>query len=146
MAKTPEPTAGQAGYSGKPLATKLGVKPNFRLLQQGAPKNVLETIGELPEGAEWVGARAKELDLALVFATREADLAAGIAKLRPKLKPAGMIWACWPKQTSPLATELGEATVRATGLAAGLVDVKICAVDHDWSGLKFVIRRADRPK
>lgn len=133
-----------AGYSGTPLAKKLGYKPGMRVLLISAPEHYRELLADLPDGVEFLARPAPDLDLVHLFATTRADCAKRLAPLVPLLEPAGMVWLSWPKKTSPLAGELGEADVRAIGLATGLVDVKVCAVDGDWSGLKFVRRVKDR--
>lgn len=131
-----------AGYSGKPLAAKLGLKSGMRLIALNAPPNLDRLLvggGELQRLA-----RLAPFDCALVFATGERPLATLFAKLAPQMVDTGMIWIAWPKKTSAVATELTESTVRNAGLAAGLVDVKVCAIDSTWSGLKFVRRLRDR--
>jgi hypothetical protein len=134
-----------AGYSGTPLVNKIGIKPDRRLLFVNAPKNFAATLGELPAGAKAV-AKGKAFDVAVIFVSASSDLEAQIRAVRPFLEQNGMIWAAWPKKTSGVATDLVEDRVREIGLAAGLVDVKVCAIDDTWSGLKFVIRIADRAK
>jgi hypothetical protein len=131
-----------AAYSGTPLWQKLGLKPGMRLLALDTPPDL---------DALLVGAPALErlprvtpLDCALVFASTESALGAIITRLEPKLADHGMIWIAWPKRTSGVATDVSEDAVRRIGLAAGLVDVKVCAIDATWSGLKFVRRLRDR--
>jgi len=137
--RTPPP----AGYSGTPLIKKLGIKPGHRMWLSGAPDHYGALLGVLPEGAGPAG-DAEEVDFAHVFATTHTDLAAGLAVARKRIASNGMVWASWPKKASGIATELDGNAVRAAGLAAGMVDVKVCAVDETWSGHKFVIRVADR--
>ncbi|HYV17421.1 MAG TPA: DUF3052 domain-containing protein [Verrucomicrobiae bacterium] len=129
-----------AGYSGTPLPKKLGVKPLSRLALFGAPDGFPRTLGELPDGARLVRAGAAA-DLAVWFVRSRADLRKDIAR-RARAIPTGGLWIAWRKQSSGEAGDVGEADVRAAGLAAGLVDYKICAVDGTWSGLKFATRRA----
>jgi hypothetical protein len=133
-----------AGYSGTPLVQKLGIKPDSRLLLAGAPPDFAVILGPLPAGVQTLTGAAKGLDIILLFVTSQADLADRFAKLAARLTPAGMLWVAWPKRASGVPTDLTENTVRDIGLAAGLVDVKVCAISEVWSGLKFCIRRADR--
>jgi hypothetical protein len=132
-----------AGYSGKPLATKLGVAAGMTVHFSRAPAGYLGATLELP-AVKQVARPSAGLDFAQAFVVRRVELADAFAKIGPKLAPAGMLWISWPKKTSPAWVELDENIVREVGLAAGLVDVKVCAVDHDWSGLKFVRRKGDR--
>jgi hypothetical protein len=131
-----------AGYSGTPLVTKLGIKPDARLTFLDAPADFATLLGDLPTGAK-MSARGA-LDFAIVFVTTRAKLEKRFEALIDRLTPAGMIWVSWPKKTSGVATELTENIVRDIGLRAGLVDVKVCAIDETWSGLKFVRRLRDR--
>jgi hypothetical protein len=131
-----------AGYSGTPLPQKLGLKSGMRFVTLNAPPNLDGILAGAPDPRRL--ARVATFDCALAFATTEHALAALFTKLPPKLVDAGMIWIAWPKKTSGAATELTEDVVRRAGLAAGLVDVKVCAIDATWSGLKFVRRLRDR--
>lgn len=133
-----------AGYSGTPLPKKLGLKPGSRYSLPGAPTGFDATLGALPEGATAVGPRAAT-DLVLLFIKSAARLPAALATQAQRLPPEGALWIAWPKKSSGVATDLNFDLVRAAGLAAGLVDVKVCAVDETWSALKFVVRVADRP-
>lgn len=133
-----------AGYSGTPLVGKLGIKPGYRLALLGSPPAAARLLAPLPEGVGLVGPRASEVDCILLFSRSTADLARRFGLAAKRLTTAGMLWICWPKKTSGVATDLSEAEIRAIGLAAGLVDVKVCAVDDTWSGLKFVRRLRDR--
>lgn len=107
-----------------------------------APSQLSALLGQLPPAAA-PAARGK-LDFALLFASRQSDLTKHFAKLRDRLESNGMLWVAWPKKTSGVATDLTEGVVRDFGLTNGLVDVKICAIDDTWSGLKFVRRLSDR--
>jgi hypothetical protein len=138
---TPVKSSG-AGYSGKRLPSKLGLKPGMRFVALNAPPDLDVLLGGAPD-LERLG-RVASFDCALAFATTERALAALFARLAPKLLDTGMIWIAWPKKASGLGTELTESVVRRVGLATGLVDVKVCAVDATWSGLKFVRRLRDR--
>ena len=134
-----------AGYSTSPLEKKLGVKPEFDVAFVNAPENFVKQLN-LPSGVNIRSiSKSKELDFIHVFVKRQKALTTAFEYSR-KMKPNGMLWISWPKKTSGVATNVNENIVRETGLAAGLVDVKICAVDEIWSGLKFVYRLRDRPK
>lgn len=130
-----------AGYSGTPLAKKLGLKPGMRTWFHAMPASVRDEIGEvgteLIEEAEAV----QGLDTAHIFVTESADLGRLLADLRDLIQPAGQIWVSWPKKTSKVPTDVTEDTIREICLPMGLVDIKVCAVDAMWSGLKLVIRR-----
>ena len=132
-----------AGYSGTPLPRKLGIKPGMRAAAVKAPKQYTKLLGPL-EGVR-IGSRLiPDLDFIHAFFRSADDLAGAFPRLRKALATNGALWISWPKKTSPLAGDIDEGRVRAIGLANGLVDVKVCAVDDDWSGLKFVRRLADR--
>jgi hypothetical protein len=133
-----------AGYSGTPLVQKLGIKADARVYLVDAPASFADTLGPLPPGVEEVGPSAKGLDFALHFVTDQTALQKRFAKLAARLQPAGMLWIAWPKRASGVPTDLTENVVRDVGLKAGLVDVKVCAIDDTWSGLKFVYRLKDR--
>lgn len=136
-----------AGYSGTPLPQKLGIKPSGSVGLVNAPKDFRSTLGPLPEGVTLTPLRAgRSHDVVLLFARDEKALASGLGPATKAMADETALWICWPKKTSPLATSLDENGVRKRGLDAGLVDVKICAVDSDWSGLKFVYRLKDRAK
>lgn len=133
-----------AGYSGTPLVHKLGIRPGFSILAVNPPEDYWARLGDLPAEVDVVKADDARLDLVHLFATDRRTLVEGFERYRRRIAPAGMIWASWPKKASGVDTELDGNVVRGIGLAAGLVDVKVCAVDETWSGLKFVIRREDR--
>ena len=135
-----------AGYSGTPLPKKLGVKPNQRIALVNAPTDFAKVLGRLPENAAIVKRLDGPLDLILLFVDREQTLTKQFPILANKLQSNGMIWVAWPKKSSGVATDLVFEKVQRIGLDCGLVDVKICAVDDVWSGLKFVIRLKDRKK
>ena len=134
-----------AGYSGTPLAKKIGIKEGFRVALVNAPKDFQFDSKELPNKVDFVKHTSKSLDIILFFVTTERALAKDFARLSARLTANGMIWIAWPKKSSGVATDLSFECVQRTGLDAGLVDVKICAVDEIWSGLKFVYRLKDRP-
>jgi hypothetical protein len=135
------------GYSGKPLAAKLGVKPGMTITVIDAPLDYRPLLEPLPSGVRIATrlTRARTaLDFIHCFAARRSVLARRFPSLERALAPAGMLWVSWPKAASQVPTDLTETVVREIGLAQGLVDVKVCAVDATWSGLKFVRRVKDR--
>ena len=131
-----------AGYSGKPLVTKLGIKPGHRVHLAGAPPGF--ALQQLPSDVDLMGPTARSLDLILLFVKEARVLRAAFPRQADRLTPPGMLWISWPKKASKVATDLTEDRVREIGLAVGWVDVKVCAVDDTWSGLKFVRRLANR--
>jgi hypothetical protein len=134
-----------AGYSGTPLVKKLGIKPDFDLAFVNAPKNFINQL-DLPPGVNVKSiSRNHDVDFILLFVKSRTALNAAFLQCANKLKTNGMLWVSWPKQSSRVPTDLNENVVRDIGLNAGLVDVKVCAVDEVWSGLKFVYRLKDRP-
>lgn len=136
----------RAGYSQRSLVEKLGIKEGHRLAIVEPPPGFYATLGSLADGVRPVRSSSQGIDVIILFA-READgLSRSIAKIKRSLAVSGMLWVCWPKKASAIACDLDENIVRGVGLAAGLVDVKICAVDATWSGLKFVYRLRDRAK
>jgi hypothetical protein len=135
-----------AGYSGTPLVTKLGIKPGFSVALVNAPKGFKEELGPLPDSAKFKSPTGDALDVILVFVASEKQLMLRFAPLAAKLQKNGMIWVAWPKKSSGVVTDLTFTNVQRIGLDAGLVDVKICAVNEIWSGLKFVYRLKDRVK
>ena len=140
---TPESKT-MAGYSSTPLLKKLGIKEGSRIALVNAPKDFENELGKLPDKAEFVKRLTNSLDIILFFVLTERALARGFARLAKKLTSNGMIWIAWPKKSSGVATDLSYNSVQRIGLDAGLVDVKICAIDETWSGLKFVYRLKDR--
>ncbi len=135
-----------AGYSGTPLAKKLGIKNDLRLALLGVPDEVCNELQDAFAKCRIVKSTCGPLDFIFLFAKRVADLEHQLMPAAKALSPAGMLWISWPKKTSGVATDLTETMVRERGLAAGLVDVKVCAVTDVWSGLKFVIPVKNRPK
>ena len=132
-----------AGYSGTPLHKKLGIKSGHRAWYAGAPTGYER---ELQKAGSFEVARklTDDLDFAHFFTSSRTALAREMPRIRDALKSDGMLWVSWPKKSSGVVTDLDENTVRDIGLKAGLVDVKVCAVDETWSGLKFVFRLKDR--
>ena len=133
-----------AGYSGTPLPKKLGIKDGSRIVLINAPQDFESELGELPDNVEFIKRPTKSLDIILFFVLTERALARDFAKLAAKITANGMMWIAWPKKSSGVVTDLSEQRVREIGLNAGLVDVKVCAIDETWSGLKFVYRLKDR--
>jgi hypothetical protein len=132
------------GYSGTPLPRKLGIKPEARLVLVNAPAGLHQTLGELPPGVVVRRRLQGSFDVIVAFCGRRAQLERGLPRWREALDQAGGLWIAWPKQASGIDTDLGEGAVRELGLASGLVDNKVCAIDATWSGLRFVYRLADR--
>jgi len=133
-----------AGYSGTPLPKKLGIKPQFRVALEEMPAEVRADLKESLTDCRMVRDGQGALDFAMVFVKSAADLKKQFGRVEKRLAPAGMLWVSWPKKTSGVATDLTENVVRDIGLDIGLVDVKVCAVNEVWSGLKFVRRVRDR--
>lgn len=132
-----------AGYSGTPLAKKLGLKQGGALWTRAMPESVRAEI-EQSVVPHYVVRPAKGLAAAHVFHTSAAKLGADLKKLRGLLAPDGMVWVSWPKRAAKMDTDITEDTIRALALPMGFVDVKVCAVDETWSGLKLVVRKALR--
>lgn len=133
-----------AGYSGTPLPKKLGIKEQFRIVMFGLPADVKSELKTSLASCNL--ATDGPLDFAMIFVKTAAELKKRFPRFARDLAPAGMLWVSWPKKASGMATDLTENEVRRIGLDAGLVDVKVCAVNEIWSGLKFVIRLKDRAK
>jgi hypothetical protein len=136
-----------SGYSGTPLPRKLGIKPGQRIAFLDAPAAFDDALGELPEGVDAPRAvlRGGPFDLVVAFFVERRRLEQRLPRLIAALQPAGALWIAWPKRAARVETDLTEDVVRELGLSAGVVDVKVCAIDATWSGLKLVIRLRDRP-
>lgn len=134
-----------AGYSGTPLVRKLGIKEGARFAVVRAPGGFVESL-KLPKHVDLRHEARGRLDAVLFFVTRRAELARRFPRLANALEPDGGLWVAWPKKTSDVATDLSFAPVQEIGLANGLVDNKVAAIDDTWSGLRFVYRVKDRPK
>lgn len=132
------------GYSGTPLPKKLGIKAGFRVCFVDAPPEVRRELTPALAGCKIMRDGEAARDFAMIFSKSKAALVKEFKRLTKQLAPAGMLWVSWPKKSSGVASDLDENIVRETGLAAGLVDVKVCAVTEVWSGLKFVRRLKDR--
>lgn len=135
-----------AGYSGTPLIKKLGIKEGFLVALLKSPKGFKEELGPLPDKAKYVPCTTGSLDVILLFVDSEVELRKSFVLLAANLVANGMVWVAWPKKSSGVTTDLSFTNVQRIGLDAGLVDVKICAVNDVWSGLKFVYRLKDRAR
>ncbi len=129
-----------AGYSGTPLPKKLGIKPGLTVALLGAPADFARALGPLPEGVRLIDRARGEADLILLFTRSQADLGRRLAPAIRALRDGGGLWIAWPKRASGVSTDVSETVVRSVGLASGLVDYKIAAIDAIWSGLKFARR------
>jgi hypothetical protein len=133
-----------AGYSQRSLVSKLGIRAGYRVHLVNAPADYDETLGDLPDSVELVAVPTGSVDFIQFFTKERAELEARFPELKQAIAYDGMLWISWPKKASKVKTDLNEAVIRETGLRNGLVDVKVCAVDEVWSGLKFVYRLKDR--
>lgn len=133
-----------AGYSGTPLATKLGIKAGSHVRCVNAPDDYVELLEPLPEGVELSDGHSSENDVVHLFTNSRDELFSQLARLRNDIKQNGSIWVSWYKKAAKLPTEITEDTIREAAIPLGLVDVKVCAVDDKWSGLKLVIRKENR--
>lgn len=133
-----------AGYSGTPLVKKLGIKPGFRVYVENGPDEYVKMLEPLPEDVTFVRRGNGKLDLIHVFASDAEALAGRLVELLPRIVANGTIWVSWPKKAARVPTDVTEDVVRSLALPLGLVDVKVCAVDEVWSGLKLVIRVNNR--
>ena len=129
------------GYSGKPLAMKLGLRDGQRVWFDAMPDSVAEEIGDYALDLIPVAGPVEGIDAAHIFVTERARLVQLLTALRHQIEPAGQVWVSWPKQASKVPTDITEDTIRAVCLPLGFVDTKVCAVDEVWSGLKLVIRK-----
>jgi hypothetical protein len=133
-----------AGYSGRPLAAKLGIKPGWRVLVRSPPDGYRELLEGLPADVALGADLAGEVEMIHLFTRGRDELAAALPVLLPRIRQEGTIWVSWPKRSSGVPTDVTENAVRELALPLGLVDVKVCAVDDTWSGLKLVIRKEKR--
>jgi hypothetical protein len=133
-----------AGYSGTPLPKKLGIKPGDSVVLLNAPHGYKKALGEVPDGVKFASSIGTDHNLIHIFTTSREDLEKELPRLMKKIAQNGMIWVSWPKKASGVKTDITEDVVRDTALALGMVDVKVCAVDETWSGLKLVIRVENR--
>lgn len=133
-----------AGYSGTPLVKKLGVKPGFRLKTKNTPTNYAGMLVPLPEDVVISTRLRAPVDMWHIFSRSRRELARKLPDCREEIRQDGMIWVSWPKKSSGVASDITEDTVRELAFPLGLVDIKVCAVDEVWSGLKLVIRKENR--
>jgi hypothetical protein len=133
-----------AGYSGTALPKKLGIREGSRIALVNAPNGFLSMLAPLPDDAVIRSRARSPLDLIVFFTRRRRDLASRFDRLAHTLDPAGGLWVAWPKRSAGVETDLDQAAVMEVGLATGLVDNKVCAIDETWSGLRFVVRKENR--
>ena len=133
-----------AGYSGTPLPQKLGIKPDTIVVAIDAPPNYRKLLGQIPSGVNFATRPVGKTRFVHVFATERRLLQTHLQSLRQKIADNAVIWASWPKKSSGVPTDITEDVVRAVALPLGFVDIKVCAVDDIWSGLKLMIRRENR--
>ena len=129
-----------AGYSGTPLAKKLGLKDGLTVLLAGAPDGYRKQL-DVPTSVRFASKLSNAVDLVHLFATRRAQLVHALADYRLRLAPDAVVWVSWPKKSSKVPTDITEDTIREVALPLGFVDIKVCAVDEVWSGLKLVVRK-----
>ena len=134
-------TPGAVGYSGTPLAAKLGIKEGSRVLLVGAPQDFLALLEPTPAGVLFERKAGPRVDIAHIFVTQKEELARHLSALRRTLKPEASLWVSWPKKAAKVATTVTEDTIREVALPLGFVDIKVCAVSPVWSGLKLVVRK-----
>ena len=130
-----------AGYSGTPLAKKLGIGAGHRVWLAQAPANYQTLVAPLPKGVTFVSKPTTTTDVAHVFTSRRRELEKTLRTLRGALRPDAALWVSWPKKSSKVATDITEDVIREVALPMGLVDIKVCAIDETWSGLKLVVRK-----
>ena len=133
-----------AAYSGTPLARKLGIKEGCRLWAKNPPRDYLKLLAPLPPDVTIVSRAGMNLDLVHIFVKSRSELRAGLRPMMANIKQAGAIWVSWPKRAAKISTDVTEDVIRELALPLGLVDIKVCAVDETWSGLKLVIRKENR--
>jgi hypothetical protein len=138
-----QPIAGTrvAGYSDTPLATKLGVRTGSKVVLIGAPDGYRESLAPLPRDVRFASKITRTADIVQVFTTQKAELQSTLAVCRKTLKPTAAVWISWPKKSAKVPSQVTEDIVREIALPLGFVDVKVCAVDTVWSGLKLVVRK-----
>jgi hypothetical protein len=132
------------GYSGTPLASKLEIREGARVFVWDGPKDYLDLVGPLPSGVRFAKGLDSNADLVHVFVTSRQRMERALKTLRQTLRPEATVWVSWPKKASKVRTDVTEDVIRTVALPMGWVDVKVCAVDETWSGLKLVVRRTER--
>lgn len=130
-----------SGYSGTPLAGKLGFKPGLTLLALGAPSNYASLVGSALKDMKQAKSLGGSVDIVHMFTASRSRLSAALLDCRRKLKPDAVVWVSWPKKSSGVQTDVTEDTIRDVALPLGFVDIKVCAVDETWSGLKLMVRK-----
>jgi len=135
-----------AGYSETPLPQKLGIKPGLTVVTINTPKNYRRLLGTIPEGVTFSNRLRSASTFVHVFIRKHSELANRLPVLREKIADAGTVWVSWPKRSSGVLTDVTEDVVRAVALPLGFVDVKVCAIDETWSGLKLMVRRENRKR
>jgi hypothetical protein len=133
-----------AGYSGTPLPQKLGIKPGIAVVVLNAPTNYRKLLGKLPADIKFSGQIAVNSTFVHLFTTKRSELEKKLSILRKKIADTGTVWVSWPKKSSGVASDITEDVIRDVALPLGFVDIKVCAVDEIWSGLKLMIRRENR--
>jgi hypothetical protein len=133
-----------AGYSGTPLAQKLGIKPAMTVITIGAPPNYRKLLGQVANEIKLSDRVKDNSSLIHFFTTRRSELEKRLPRLRKKIADTGTLWVSWPKKSAGVRTDVTEDVIRAVALPLGFVDVKVCAVDETWSGLKLMVRREQR--
>jgi hypothetical protein len=133
-----------AGYSATPLPQKLGIKPGMIVVAIAAPENYRKLLGQIPSGVNFATRPTGNTKFVHLFATRRNELDKQLSILRDKISDDAVVWVSWPKKSARVSTDVTEDVVRAIALPLGFVDVKVCAVDETWSGLKLMIRRENR--
>jgi hypothetical protein len=133
-----------AGYSGTPLVKKLGIKAGSRIFAEPASSGYAKLLGPLPADAKFMPTLTADTDIIHLFVRKKSDLAKALKSFRARIRDEAAIWVSWPKKASKMPTDITEDTIRAVALPLGFVDVKVCAVDEVWSGLKLVIRKEQR--
>lgn len=133
-----------AGYSGTPLAKKLGIVEGSRILTVQAPDDYAQMLAPLPTNIVFEGEITSLTDIVHVFSYRKADLKAVLEPLRNAIKPSAAVWVSWPKKTSKVPTDITDNVIREVALPLGFVDIKVCAASNVWSGLKLIIRKEHR--
>jgi hypothetical protein len=135
-----------AGYSETPLPQKLGIKPGLTIVTINAPANYRRLLGTIPEGVTFSDRLKPDSSFVHVFIRKHSQLANRLPVLREKIADAGTVWVSWPKRSSGVPTDVTEDVIRAVALPLGFVDVKVCAIDETWSGLKLMVRRENRKR
>jgi hypothetical protein len=130
-----------AGYSGTPLAKKLGYAAGFNVVTRRAPENYAQLLDPIPQGVVFQGKPTQSTDLVHTFVDRKSVLTKELTEFRKALRSNAVVWISWPKKTSKVPTDITEDTIREVALPLGFVDVKVCAVSEVWSGLKLVVRK-----